>query len=303
LLVLNASPVAPVLLAGPREMFELDDPAAGSSALIERARRALDAEHRSLPGPLLPVPFDVLALALGRDLERDATEPDLAVREVEDAAGLVDGQLYRILMGDVEGSMSIRRLDAAMNAFWSISSPEDLERAVTEHTELVGKEARERLRSIIAQATAADDGVGVALANAQLALLERCAEGQIAEGFAEYLDEAGYSELVDPQLRELWDRLAEAREHDPAHAVSIGEALIELSARFHRWRQRRQLPMTRRASTGTTPAGIGSERSSAPSSFLSVPSSSASASRAGASRPAVGRDAKPGRGRRRSRSR
>ena len=71
LLVLNLSEAAPIILACPDEMFALDDPARGSSALLEQVQSSLDAaENRRVPGPVLLAPFDVLVIALGRERAR-----------------------------------------------------------------------------------------------------------------------------------------------------------------------------------------------------------------------------------------
>jgi CHAT domain-containing protein/tetratricopeptide (TPR) repeat protein len=233
LLVLNLADSAPIALACPDEMLALDDPAASSSGLVERTRRVLDAEHRSLPGPLLPIPFDVLAVAVGRDIERDVADPDAAVREVMHDCGVDAAQQHAIFIGNVAGSLPLRRLEAALQVFWSVRSVADLERATKEHPELLCEGARERIRSIVRQAGEADDSLGVRIARAQLALLERCAQGEVTEGWDEYAAEGAYAEDVDPRLEDLWRRFREARDGDPGLAAAIGEDLVATSAKFH----------------------------------------------------------------------
>src|SRR5579884_997497 len=233
LLVVHAADVAPVLLACPDEMFTHDDPAAGSAAAIEQTQRILDAEDRWVPGPVLLVPFDVLAVALGRDLEGDLADPDQAIQEIAAARGQGAGHRHGIFLGDVAGSLPLRRLEAAMHAFWSVRSAEDLERATTDHPVLLTEDARDRMRSIINQATAAGDDLGVRIATAHLALLGRCAGGEVAEGWEEYVGEGAYADHVDPRLQELWAQFREARTHDLGLASRIGEELVATSAQFH----------------------------------------------------------------------
>lgn len=233
LLVLNLSEAAPIILACPDEMFALDDPARGSSALLEQVQSSLDAENRRVPGPVLLAPFDVLVIALGRELGRDLARPDGAVHEVAAAHGEDAGRRYSIFLGDVNDCLPIRRLDEAIHALLAIRGADDLHEAVRDHPELLNEGVRDWLRSIIDRANAANDHLGARIARAQLNLLERCAKGEVTEGWDEYVAENAYAEHVEPQVQALWERFREAQQLDLARATVIGEELVAMSAHFH----------------------------------------------------------------------
>jgi len=102
------------LLAVSDQLLESDlDPIAESVGLLEEVRERLGDSLRDVPGPVLVVPFDVLALAARRDVAADAEDTDAA----RTALGL-EGTLhtnYAEFLTAVNESRFTRRLSTALS--------------------------------------------------------------------------------------------------------------------------------------------------------------------------------------------
>jgi CHAT domain-containing protein/tetratricopeptide (TPR) repeat protein len=228
LLVLGIGKEAPVVLACPDEILFTDDPAASAATVIEQVTRDLREEHRALPGPLLPTPFDVLITALGRDVDRDAADPELAIRSVANDRGGDAADRYGVLLRDIEGSRAQRRLNEAWAALDQASSASELEDTLRRYPELLTGDGRREPERVKTAALAAGDEAAARAMTAQLKLLESCASGDIAGAWAAYEVSVGsfFSEVLDPQIRGLREEFDTLADGDKARVVEVGEQLV-----------------------------------------------------------------------------
>jgi CHAT domain-containing protein/tetratricopeptide (TPR) repeat protein len=228
LLVLGLAEAAPVVLGCSDEQLFLDDPVLPSAEVIDAVNAQLLSRGEELPGPVLVLPFAVLAIALSRDVDTDACDPQAAERSVAADLGADAAELYAIFMGDVAGSSPARRMNAASHALFRVTSVEELRATLALYPELLTPEARARPAEIAAAARASGDGPGAAVAEGVLALLERCANGDEAAGWADYEQvAAGFgSDVLDPQVRELQVAFDAAVEQDLGRAAAIGDELV-----------------------------------------------------------------------------
>jgi tetratricopeptide (TPR) repeat protein len=219
---------APVVLACPDEILFADDPAACAAAVIEQVTSELREERRALPGPLLPTPFDVLARALGRDIDRDAADPGSAMRSVASDRGGDAAERYGVFLHDIEGSRAQRRLNEAWTALDQPGSAAELEDTLRRYPELLTEEGRREPERVRTAALAAGDQAAARAMTAQLDLLETCASGDIAGAWAAYEVALGtfFAEVLDPQVRGLREEFETVAEGDKARAIDVGERLI-----------------------------------------------------------------------------
>lgn len=234
LLVVGMAEEAPVVLACADDQLFLDDPVLPSTDVVEAVREALLNRGEHLSGPVLVMPFRVLAVALRRDVDADARDPEAAVRAVaadlgDDAAGE-----YGIFLRDVDGSRPARRLNGAWDALLGVGSLAQLQAALAAFPELRTPEAAQRPAEVLETARAAGDAHGVMIATGLLALLEHCAEGREAVGWAEY-EQVAISfgnDVLDPEVEGLQAAFDMAVEQDLGRAAAIGDELVATARRL-----------------------------------------------------------------------
>ena len=228
LLVLAMADEAPVVLACPDRILFTDDPAASAQDLIGRVNAALREEHRALPGPLLPVPFDVVAVALARDVDQDAAAVDTAVQSVREHHGDSAAERHGIFLNDVEGSRRQRRLNAAHEELDGVGSAGELELLLDRFPELLTADARRQPEGPLAAARAAGDEPAVRAIVAKLDLLDRCASGSIEQAWGAYSAVVAgfYAEVLEPQVKPLFDEFEDLVERDPRRAADVGDRLV-----------------------------------------------------------------------------
>lgn len=169
LLVMGIAHAAPVILGCPEPLLVHHDPLSTFRDVAERARRTVEAKGRTLPGPVLIVPFDVLALALRRPIDQDVANPEGAAREIAGAYGPDAADRHLIFLSDVLGSSEERRINAAIDAFDQILERDSYEAVLTEHPEILEPTVIDRVARRAARAGGDDEpGRKVAAAHAQL---------------------------------------------------------------------------------------------------------------------------------------
>jgi CHAT domain-containing protein/tetratricopeptide (TPR) repeat protein len=228
LLVLSMADEAPVVLACPDRILFTDDPAASAQGLIGRVDAALREERRALPGPLLVVPFDVVALALARDVDVDAAGVEAAVQSVRERHGDPAAQRHGIFLKDVEGSRRQRRLNAAHEELDHVGSAGELAALLDRFPELLGADARRRPEELVASARAAGDEPAVRAIVAKLDLLDCCKSGRVEEAWTAYADSVAgfYAAVLEPQVKPLFDEFEDLVERDPRRAADVGDRLV-----------------------------------------------------------------------------
>jgi len=223
-LVVRMAETAPVVLGCPEERLELDDPTVGSEELLEQVNEAMRRQRRTVPGPVLCVPFAVLLTALGRDVDRDVADPGRAVRAVatvdEEAA-----HQYGLFLEIISESAVQRRVGAALDDVAGVSSETELQRMVASYPELLTEEARGRVGAAL---EVDDDPRSRRLHAAQLAMLDACAAGDIAGGWAAYERELGSfaRDVLEAETAPLIEAFDAVVEDDGAAAVVIGEQMV-----------------------------------------------------------------------------
>ena len=232
LLVLAMADEAPVVLACPDGILFTDDPAASAQDLISRVHAALREEHRVLPGPLLPVPFDVVAVAVARDVDKDAAAIEAAVQSVRERHGDSAAERHRIFLNDVEGSRRQRRLNTAHEELDRVASAVALEALLDRFPELLTADARRQPEELAAAARAAGDGPAVRAIVAKLDLLDRCRSLSVKEAWAAYTEIVGsfYAEVLEPQVKPLFDEFEDLVDRDPRRAADVGDRLVTKTA-------------------------------------------------------------------------
>jgi CHAT domain-containing protein/tetratricopeptide (TPR) repeat protein len=229
LLVTRLSPVAPVLLALPYDRLQGGgDLAAASQPLIQEVRQRMGDEARDMPGPLLVLPFDVLAIAASRDLIDDIRGIDAARAEVG-GEGNRTAMNYALFLEDVLGSMPERRLNFALSQFRGLLSVNELERLVDEYPELATQAARDEVTAWLAQA---GDDEERHVASARLEMLQLAARGDYGAAWERY--EQAAAELlarhvgprIDQLRRDFYER---ERAGDLDAALAVGEELLEIA--------------------------------------------------------------------------
>jgi CHAT domain-containing protein/tetratricopeptide (TPR) repeat protein len=234
LVVVGMAEEAPVVLACPDEHLAQDDPFAPSRELLDATNRSLYYGGVSLPGPVLAVPFDVLAIALGRDVDSDAAEPDAAVAAVAAISqdGNNEAERYAIFLDHVAGSRPERRMNMAWDALLEVGDLGSLRQALEQFPELIEDGARERSAAIRETALAAGDEHAVRIAEAQIALLKSCAVGDPEGGWSNYEAVAlGFStDVLHPQIDPYAAAFEEIFERDRAGAAAAGEELLAKAA-------------------------------------------------------------------------
>jgi CHAT domain-containing protein/tetratricopeptide (TPR) repeat protein len=229
LLVIALAAAAPVVLGCPDEDLGLADPALRSTAIVDAVHRRLTEKSAGVPGPMLIVPFDVLMIALSRDVDADAHDPDGALREIAAELGPDAAERYEIFLSDIAGSESMRAANGTWDRLLSIGSAEELRAAIATDPDIIGPEQRKRAQEIIAEAQAAGDPHGVRIGNAVVSLLDKCATGDVGGAWAGYATAVTRfaEENLTPQVSGLLDGVDEAvdREDFPA-ATRAGEDVI-----------------------------------------------------------------------------
>jgi CHAT domain-containing protein len=228
LLVLAMADEAPVVLACPDGILFSDDPAASAQGVIGDVHAALREERRTLAGPLLPAPFDVVAVALARNVDADIAVVDAAVQSVRERHGDSAAERHGTFLRDVEGSRQQRRLNVAHEELDQIGSASELEALIARFPELLTAEARRQPEEIAAAARAAGDEPAVRASVAKLDLLDRCASGSVREAWAAYrkVVEGFYTEVLEPQVKPLFDEFESLVEGDPGRAADVGDQLV-----------------------------------------------------------------------------
>ena len=229
LLVLEMARETPLVFACHDETLASVDPLSGSTLLLERVQHDLRVQRRMPAGPVLIVPFDVLAIAMGRDVDVDVADLRAACKAVKTTHGREAARRYRIFLGDVVASRSARQLNTAMEALQPTSA-EQLQEILRRHPVLLTEAARERCRATIARAEDEGDELGVRIAVAQLEMLELAAEDRVHDGWERLA--AVVRDVYAPTAEERLGPLVEAFDatvgHDKARAAELGE---ELAAR------------------------------------------------------------------------
>jgi tetratricopeptide (TPR) repeat protein len=228
LLVVGLAEEAPGIIALPSDGIPESLPT-DFDKVIDRVVQALDLEGRSLPPPPLVAPFDVLMVALGRDLKIDVGNPDAAVRSVDEQLGRVSAERHAIFLTNVLAARPHLRHAAALDELGRVSDIADLETTLERYPEILTAEFRRRSAEIASEARTAGDDVGARVGEAMLELLERCATGDIAGGWETYeVAQADISEAVaGAHLSSLREAMSEAIDgNEYARAAQLGEDLI-----------------------------------------------------------------------------
>jgi CHAT domain-containing protein len=228
LLVTRLAPVAPVLLGLSYERLDVGgDPVTESAELIEDVRGRMGADVREVPGPLLVLPFDVLALAAGRDLEADAENVDAAIAGVTAAVPALATN-YALFLTTVRDSMFERRLGLALNNLLAVQSVGELAALFSEYPELATEQAHAEVAQWVEDA---DDDEERHVARSQLEMLERAAGGDFDgawEAYRQAVLEMSVSYLT-PRIASLFARLDEFEERrDWTGALAVAEELLEM---------------------------------------------------------------------------
>ena len=228
LLVLAMSDEAPVVLACPDRILFTDDPAASAQDLLGRVNAALREGRRALPGPLLPVPFDVVAVALARDVDTDAAAVEAAVQSVRERHGDSAAERHGIFLSDVVGSRRQRRLNAAHEELDHVGSAGELEALLDRFPELLTADARRQPEELVAAARAAGDEPAVRAIVAKRDLLDCCRSGSVEDAWTAYTDSVAgfYAEVLEPQVKPLFDEFEDLVERDPRLAADVGDRLV-----------------------------------------------------------------------------
>lgn len=237
LVILGLADAAPAVLAfSPAREF--NDGLAAADALIEQVVDVLREQRRALPTPLLYLPFDVLVMALARDVDRDVLAPDAAERSLAPVFGPEAAERYATFLGNIVTSEAERHLQAALGALNLVADVAGLEAVLREYPVLLSEEAREQRAAILEAARAQPaEGIlgmphdlGVRVATAGLELLERCAAGDIEGGWATY--EAVLCEhmsFLDSMTSGLRGSMHDVFDSDLGRAAEIGEQLVATS--------------------------------------------------------------------------
>ncbi len=231
LLAMGMAHAAPVILVCPNELLAHGDPLSTFRDVADRAKRGVEAEGRTLTGPVLVVPFDVFALALRRPLDQDVSDPEGAAQEIAGEYGTDAAERHKILLSDMLGSSEERRINAAIDAFDQILDRDSYEAVLNEHPEILEPAVIDRVATRAAQAGADDEpGLKVAAAHAQL-LRDTTASG-VDDAWGAY--EAALSEIVGEAfstpaaaLRVQFDEAFD--QGLLGEAAAIGEQLIDLA--------------------------------------------------------------------------
>jgi len=229
LLVTRLSPAAPVLLALPYDRLQGHrDPAAAFQPLIEEVYGRMGAQAHEAPGPLLVLPFGVLAVAAGRDLAADAADID-AARAAVGGEGDRTAINYAVFLEDVRDSMPARRLNLAFHQLGEVRSASELERLVDDYPELATQAARDQVAAWLARAVEDEERH---VARARLEMLKLAARGNYGAawgGYEQALVELGALHVgprVDRLQRDL-DEREEAGDLDAA--LAAGEELLKIA--------------------------------------------------------------------------
>jgi CHAT domain-containing protein len=228
LLVLGMAREAPLVLACPDHVLFTDDPAMSVQELIARVHTATREEHRAVAGPLLPVPFDVLAVALARDVDTDVTALDAAIESVREQYGESAAQRLGVFLGDVRGSQHQRRINAAHEELDQVGSANQLAALLDRFPELLTDEGRRWPQELAANARAAGDDPALRVIVGKLELLDRCAAGRVEEAWETYREIVlGFSEeVLAPQVKPLFDEFEDLAGRDPRRAADVGDRLV-----------------------------------------------------------------------------
>ena len=202
LLLLRACEVAPLVLGLPANSLERDIDLTGYTPLFDRVRASLGKELAGVPGPLLPVPFDVLTTMAKRDVDSDAAQGAKLARAGEPPEAW---RLYRVFLGHIEDSARARRLGHALNQLRRVQSLTEVEKLQREFPEITEAGALDALR---AEVDAASDGEARHVALTRLRLVEGLIGGELEGAWAEF--EAGVLALLEDHVRPRVERLLAA---------------------------------------------------------------------------------------------
>jgi CHAT domain-containing protein len=228
LLVTRLSPAAPMLLALPYDRLQgPEHPAAASQPLIKEVYRRMGDEAHEAPGPVLVLPFDVLAVAAGRDVAADATDID-AARATLGGGDEPTVMNYALFLGDVRDSTPARRLTFAFSQLSGLRSASELQRLIEEYPELASQAARDEVAAWLAHAVDEEERD---VARARLELLKLVARGDYGAAWVGYeravLDVM--AQHVGPAINRLlqdFDEREAAGDLDAA--LAVGERLLQI---------------------------------------------------------------------------
>lgn len=228
LVVTRLSPIASLLLALSYErLLAAGDPLEDSRALLDGVRTRMGSELRHVPGPLLLLPFDVLALAAARDIAADATDIRSMVAEIAQVDRAL-AENYATFLEVVNASGADRRLGHALNRLRAADSLNELRRLFYDNPELRTEEAHADLARRVHQAVKEEDRL---IAQSQLAVLEQCVAGDF-EGAWETMQQALLNLTTNyfiPRLKELYDSLNQHIEcQEWQEAPAVAEELLQL---------------------------------------------------------------------------
>lgn len=226
LLVVGLAEEAPVVLACPDSALGPGDFTVGSEEILDHAREALRRDRRTQKGPLLPVPFDVLAAAAARDVDADCQQSEAAARQVERQFGPKTRERYEKFLGYLAASRAQRRFDLAYADLFLSRDGEQLANVIRDGGPSFIADARKRCAARREDARSVGDEFGIGILTAEIALLESCAVGEFANGLARFVE--SMSTLHDRFDAETFQPLRAAVDQAPsfADAVEACERLI-----------------------------------------------------------------------------
>lgn len=217
-----------MLMATTDEQAAESGPNAEGQSLVERVRASLGDEVRDVPGPLILIPYDVLPIAVSRDIATDADRPEEVPAEVTPQHSNAT-QGYGQLLRAIRKSADERGFRLAMNHLHSVSSADQLAHLFADHPVLATDRAIGRLSSEVDQAPMGEDR---ALAEAELRLVQGGVRGEFAAAWAAH--EKWLGEMVAdtymPRVEELLSASdAQAAAGDWEGAAVTGKELCALA--------------------------------------------------------------------------
>jgi CHAT domain-containing protein/tetratricopeptide (TPR) repeat protein len=178
-LVIRPGDPLPLLLGLP--LSRVDNPEEPSRELGTEAAASL-GDISGIPGPMIPLPRTLIAVALARNPSDDAQDPEKGAGGAF-GAGTENAGLYRVFLQRVRDVELRRKAAATLQELWSVP-PDELAAFLTDHPELGSPFALTGARWELAQHP--DDGREVF--EARLALVEGLASGTAPDHVArEYL--------------------------------------------------------------------------------------------------------------------
>lgn len=221
------SHAAPIVMGCGRERLRQRDPLAGADRLIEHVAEAVRLTDDPIPWPIVPVPFPVLAVAVGRDVANDVVAPRQARREVGTGQRAL-GELYAVFVRSLAATADEREVQLVLAKLHRIANRRHFDEVLAQYPVLLEPDFVELLR-YEAEHVGRVEQRAVLLAEADL--LDACRAGGVDGGWRHYKSAVlSTPDLrVNPELLRLRGLFEQAVDGDPASAAEIGEQIVALT--------------------------------------------------------------------------